>query len=194
MRSHSQPPVAALRKNVCAATLAASALLACSASPPPAAAPTSATTPLAEPRHPDPTPPPATPAASAADVSGAPSSPAPKGPADTRTAETIRRVLSANRSTVRACYDAALRENPGIEGDLVVSFLIDPYGIVRKAEVNWEESDIHVPELDTCAACAIEELRFPPSSRGLESRVNYPFNFNPPKKPPPEAAPVQRHR
>lgn len=106
-------------------------------------------------------------------------------PVDTRGKEDIQRVVAENRDKVRACYDAALSTNPGIKGDLVISFVIDPEGNVKAAEANWSESDLHVPELDTCAVEAVKTFKFPPSSRGLESKVNYPFNFNPagPGKP-----------
>jgi TonB family protein len=109
---------------------------------------------------------------------------APSASADTRTLESIRAVVAANRDKVRDCYDTALKTNPGIVGDLVVSFVIDPQGKVKTAEVNWNESDIHVPALDTCAVAAIRSLSFPPSSKGLESTVNYPFNLNPKQLPP----------
>jgi outer membrane biosynthesis protein TonB len=99
------------------------------------------------------------------------------GPRDTRTKEVISRVITDNRQKVRDCYDAALATNPGIAGDLVVGFVISPDGGVKQAEVNWAESDIHVPELDTCAAEAVRSFKFPASSRGLESKVNFPFNF-----------------
>jgi TonB family protein len=118
---------------------------------------------------------------------------ASKPPADTRTQESINAVVQANRQKVRDCYDAALKSSPanaGAAGDLVVSFVIDPEGKVKEAEVNWSQSEIHIPELDTCAAAAIRSLTFPPSSKGMESKVNYPFNLNPkgpatttPKKP-----------
>ena len=110
-------------------------------------------------------------------------------PQDTRTRDVIAAVMAENRAKVRACYDAALAQNPGIHGALVVSFTIDPRGNVKQAEVNWSESDIHVPELDTCAADSVRAIKFPPSSRGLESTVNYPFNFNPPRTPPPGKQP-----
>ena len=84
---------------------------------------------------------------------------------------------------MRACYEAALKNNPGIHGDVVVAFVINPDGSVKSAEVNWSESEIHVPELDSCAVDVVRGLKFPPSSRGLESKVNYPFNFNPPRQP-----------
>jgi TonB family protein len=109
---------------------------------------------------------------------------APPGPRDTRTKEAIMRVITDNRQKVRDCYDAALATNPGITGDLVVGFEIAPDGNVKQAEVNWSESDIHVPELDVCAAEAVRSFKFPASSRGLESKVNFPFNF---KAPPPKS-------
>jgi TonB family protein len=105
----------------------------------------------------------------------------PTGTRDTRSKEEIQRVIAGNRDKVRACYDAALKNNPGIHGDLVVAFVINPDGSVKHAEVNWSESELHVPELDSCAIDALQTLKFPPSSRGLESKVNYPFNFNPGK-------------
>jgi TonB family protein len=110
---------------------------------------------------------------------------APAGPKDARGKNEIQQVMAANRDKVRACYDKALAANPGIEGDLVVSFVIDPHGEVKQAEVDWSHSDLHVPELDTCAADAVRSIKFPASSRGLESKVNYPFNFHPPRSEPP---------
>jgi TonB family protein len=102
-------------------------------------------------------------------------------PKDARGKDEIQAVIAANRAKMRSCYDAALKNNPGIAGDLVVSFVINPDGSVKSAEVNWSESELHVPELDSCAVDVLRTLKFPPSSRGLESKVNYPFNFNPGK-------------
>ena len=101
------------------------------------------------------------------------------GPRDARGKDEIARVIADNRTKVRACYEAALKTNPGIAGDLVVSFIINPDGSVKNAEVNWSESELHVPELDSCTLEVVQAMKFPPSSRGLESKVNYPFNFNP---------------
>jgi TonB family protein len=126
-----------------------------------------------------PTPQAAAPTESAA---GAPSAAEP-APRDARGKAEIQAVLATNRDKVRACYDAALKNNPGIHGDVVVAFVINPDGSVKNAEVNWSESEIHVPELDSCAVDVLRGLKFPPSSRGLESKVNYPFNFNPPRQP-----------
>jgi len=117
--------------------------------------------------------------------------PAPEARAkDTRGKEEIQQVMAANRDAVRACYDAALAQNPGIQGDLVVDFVIDPHGDVKQAEVNWSQSELHVPEIDTCAVQAVKSFKFPASSRGLESKVSYPFNFKPPRTDPPRKEPA----
>jgi TonB family protein len=137
----------------------------------PAPAPTEAALSPAEP-----------PAAPAESTTPAPEA-SQSGARDARGKEEIQAVLVANRDQVRACYDAALKNNPGIHGDVVVAFVINPDGSVKSAEVNWSESEIHVPELDSCAVDVVRSLKFPPSSRGLESKVNYPFNFNPPRQP-----------
>ena len=91
---------------------------------------------------------------------------------------------------MRACYEAALPQNPGIQGDLVIDFVIDPHGEVKQAEVNWSQSELHVPEIDTCAVEAVKSFKFPASSRGLESKVSYPFNFKPPRTDPPRKEPA----
>jgi TonB family protein len=131
---------------------------------------------------PEPTSAPEGPAASG-ETSTSPASP----PKDTRGKAEIQQVMASNRDKVRACYEAALAANPGIKGDLVIDFSIDPQGAVKQAEVNWSQSDLHIPELDTCAVDVVRSLQFPASSRGLESKVSYPFNFNPPRPGKPAA-------
>jgi TonB family protein len=153
---------------------------ACSAPPPPAAPTDASQAPAPADAAREPTEPPATAAPPALAPTAQPQASESPGPADTRGKEDIQRVVAENRDKVRACYDAALSTNPGIKGDLVISFVIDPEGNVKAAETNWSESDLHVPELDTCAVEAVKTFKFPASSRGLESKVNYPFNFNPP--------------
>lgn len=184
-----------------ACCLATGVLGACAASPPPspstaesseAAAPAGDSTPSGIEPGSSPEAPIAPSPESSASTSVAPSATPAAAPSnDTRTLDAIRAIVQENRQKIRDCYDAALKNNPDIVGDLVVSFVIDPNGRVKSAEVNWNESDIHVPELDTCAVAAIRSLMFPASSKGLESSVNYPFNLNP-KQLPPKAAPSKK--
>lgn len=147
----------------------------------PAQTPSPASEPAPAPAEVSASPPPQAPAPS--DSTAAAAAASEPGRRDARGKEEIQAVLAANREKVRACYEAALKNNPGIHGDVVVAFVINPDGSVKSAEVNWSESEIHVPELDSCAVDVVRGLKFPPSSRGLESKVNYPFNFNPPRQP-----------
>jgi TonB family protein len=98
---------------------------------------------------------------------------------ETRTTEVIQKVILDNRKQVRTCYDKAKKDLPGLEGTLTIHFVLDPEGAVKKAEVNLERSQIKNAELGECAIKELKKMKFPPSSRGMESTINYPFNFKP---------------
>jgi len=100
---------------------------------------------------------------------------------DTRTSEMVQKMVMEHRSTVRKCYEDALKELPGLHGDLVVHFVLDPEGKVKKAELNQEQSTLKSPKVTECAINVIKGIKFPPSSRGMQSEINYPFNLNPQK-------------
>jgi outer membrane biosynthesis protein TonB len=160
-----------MRACACVNLVAAGALLlvlgfgGCGASAPAAATPASAAEPAPRP--------PADPEPAAPGKAGA-----AKG-ADSRSTESIRAVVVANRARARACYDQALEKLPDLSGDLTIRFTLDPKGKVRAAELNRQRSTIVAPELVECVAGVIRSLSFPPSARGMESTVNYPFNFEP---------------
>jgi TonB family protein len=187
--SGSPPSAGVFFGSRCLGSAALALALGCASAAPPPEAPAEASpasseeavapdAPAGDP-SPAPEPGPAAPEPSAA----APASNATASPArDSRGKQEIQQVMADNRDKVRACYDAALAKNPGIAGDLVIDFTIDPRGDVKQADVNWSQSEIHIPELDNCAADAVRSLKFPASSRGLESKVSYPFNFNPPRQ------------
>jgi len=100
---------------------------------------------------------------------------------DTRTSEMVQKMVMEHRSTVRKCYEDALKELPGLHGDLVIHFVLDPEGKVKKAELNQEQSTLKSPKVTECAINVIKGIKFPPSSRGMQSEINYPFNLNPQK-------------
>lgn len=102
-----------------------------------------------------------------------------KGTTETRTTEVIQKIVQDNRKSVRSCYDKAKKDLPGLEGTLTIHFVLDPEGAVKKAEVNLERSQIKNAELGECAIKELKKMKFPPSSRGMESTINYPFNFKP---------------
>lgn len=120
--------------------------------------------------------------ASSASPKAAPSSSAAadedSGP-ETRTMDVIAGVIKAHRQEARACYEKALKKNPGLKGDLVIHFVLSPEGKVKSSEVNMERSTITNEMTAKCVMDVIRSLPFPESSKGMESKVNYPFNFNP---------------
>ncbi len=116
------------------------------------------------------------------DGRGEESEPAPAAAAsteETRTTEVIQQVVLNNRQGVRDCYYFQRQKDPKLQGTLTLHFEIDPKGNVKNAELNEARSTLTQPELVQCALRAVNRLKFPPSSRGFDSEVNYPFDLRP---------------
>jgi hypothetical protein len=96
-----------------------------------------------------------------------------RGPAD------IRASVVAHRDQARACYDKALAEHPGIEGDLVIQWTIDPKGNVTQVSLDSARSQILEPSVAACIANVIKAIQFASSPGGYETKAFYPFNFHP---------------
>lgn len=101
------------------------------------------------------------------------------GGEDSRSTQTIAKTIQANRKPIRACYDKVKKSMPDLKGTMTIHFVLDPEGKVKKAELNVERSDIKSPEVVDCAIAEIKKLKFPPSSKGMDTTVNYPFDFKP---------------
>ncbi len=114
--------------------------------------------------------------------SSATTAPPPKGPhahEAGRQPEDIRAIVMARRDEARACYDGALKDHPGIEGDLVIAWTIDPKGNVTQAAVDTSRSQIVEPTVVACVSDIIKKVQFAASPGGFETRAYYPFNFHP---------------
>jgi hypothetical protein len=96
-----------------------------------------------------------------------------RGPAD------LRAIVVAHRDEARACYDAALAAHPGIKGDLVIQWTIDPKGSVTQISQDTERSQITEPSVVACVANVIKKIQFAVSPGGYETKAFYPFNFVP---------------
>ncbi len=157
--------------------------------PPPAAAPpNAAATPAPASAAAPPTPSPATDEAweGEAEATGKkPASPATgdaaakdaNGP-ELRSSDVIAKVIKDNRQQFRACYDQALAKQADLPaGTLTIHLVLDPLGNVKLAEVNESRSTLKTPNVSDCALAAAKKLKFPASSRGMETTVNYPFDF-----------------
>jgi hypothetical protein len=110
-----------------------------------------------------------------------------KGGEPGRRPEDLQTIIGSRRDQARACYDAALKTHPGIEGNLDVKFTIDPKGNVTEVSVDEGKSDIHEPSVAACIATVLKGIKFAESSKGFETRAHYPFNFHP--KPGPTKKP-----
>ena len=127
----------------------------------------------------------ATPASSSASLAAAPqAAQTPRTP--DRSVQDISAIVTGNRDAFRACYDRSLKTHPGIKGRFMLAFVVNPDGSVKSAEGDVTKSEIHAPDLESCAVGVLKGLKFPPSKRGMESTVSYPFDFNP-KGPPPKS-------
>jgi hypothetical protein len=96
-----------------------------------------------------------------------------------RSPQDIRAIIQAHRDEARACYDAAIKDHPGIEGDLVIEWTIDPKGNVTQTSLNSAKSQIAEPGVVSCVSDVIKKIQFNASAGGYETRAFYPFNFHP---------------
>jgi hypothetical protein len=98
---------------------------------------------------------------------------------ETRTLEVIQKIVKQNRQPVRDCYEKARKDLPSLQGDMIIHFVLDPEGKVKQIELVQQRSTLKAPAVVDCAIKVIKGLSFPPSSRGMETTVNYPYNFTP---------------
>jgi len=96
-----------------------------------------------------------------------------RGPAD------LRAIMAAHREEARACYDAAAPTHPGVQGDLVIQFTIDPKGNVTQVSQDTERSQITEPTIVGCVVNVIKKIQFASSPGGYETKAFFPFNFQP---------------
>lgn len=97
--------------------------------------------------------------------------------AETRTNEVIAKVIKDNRKPFRDCFEATAKELPDLEGTMTIHFVLDPEGKVKQAELNGARSTIQAAAIVNCAVGVLKSMKFPASSRGMESVINYPFDF-----------------
>jgi hypothetical protein len=100
------------------------------------------------------------------------------GKTETRTMEVIAQIIKDNRKGVRDCFEKAKKDLPDLKGDMVIHFVIDPEGKVKKADLNVERSTLKSPAVVECSIKVLSAIKFPASSRGMDTTVNYPFNLN----------------
>lgn len=90
-------------------------------------------------------------------------------------AATVRRVVRRSLPRIRRCYlNVALQVNPGLSGELVVTFTVRLDGTVMDAAVS--QRAFNHPKLESCLLEEVRRWRFP-TPEGSVVRVRYPFHF-----------------
>lgn len=92
--------------------------------------------------------------------------------------EAIRRVVLRNLGQVAHCHEQGLAQNPGLNGRVVVRFVIGGTGTVMGSGV---VENVSVPTVGQCIANAVRRWQFPSPEGGGTVTVNYPFNLQPPE-------------
>jgi hypothetical protein len=110
---------------------------------------------------------------------GGPKPPAGGSQEPGRRREDIQTIIMSRRDEARKCYDDGLKAHPGIEGDLVVAWKIDPKGNPTDVAVDESKSQILEPSVGKCVVEIIKKIKFAESGKGFETRTSYPFNFRP---------------
>lgn len=105
--------------------------------------------------------------------------PGPAAGGDTRgriSPAEIQRIVREHYGLFRACYEAALKRNPALEGRISTEFVIDREGGVSDARL--KESTLADPVAADCVVDHFRELRFPAPEGGIVTVV-YPIHFAP---------------
>lgn len=89
--------------------------------------------------------------------------------------QVIKALVQKHQAEIKQCYEAGLREDPSLEGKVVVDFTIGSAGDVVQATI--KESTLGREDIDACLINVVNGWRFEPPKGGGVVRVSYPFVF-----------------
>lgn len=84
-------------------------------------------------------------------------------------ADKITRVVERRRGSMKHCYDQALRQDPALEGRIIVGFVVSK-GRVQDAQVSSNSTGNQ--DLARCIELKFRRMRF---VAGIEAEVRYPI-------------------
>ena len=96
--------------------------------------------------------------------------------AEGRSDEEIRQVIDQHMGAIFAIYNRALRQDPLLQGKLVVRMVIEPSGEISEARI--ESSELNNEELEQRLLARILLITFPDADVTV-TQVNYTFDFLP---------------
>jgi hypothetical protein len=91
----------------------------------------------------------------------------------------VRALVVAHDAEVRSCRERALQEHPDLDGELVITWVIDPKGNVNGTAVDESRSTVSDASLFGCISAVIKRIQFAASPGGFETRTSYPFRVHP---------------
>jgi hypothetical protein len=91
-------------------------------------------------------------------------------------AEVIQRIVRQNFGRFRLCYEAGLRNNPGLTGRVATTFVIGRDGAVNQS--SDAGSDLPDQNVVACVVRSFNALSFPPPDGGVAT-VTYPIILTP---------------
>jgi len=89
--------------------------------------------------------------------------------------EIIQRVVRQNRASIKACYEQELQKQPGLNGEVLITFTIGPKGDVLS--VSKAQSSLNHNGVEQCVMQRIRRWVFPEPKGGTLVNVRYPFRF-----------------
>lgn len=97
---------------------------------------------------------------------------------DSRTTESIRKIIDTNRSKFKKCYEIERKKVPDLKGTVVLQLTLDADGKIKTAGVDADEGTIKVRAVSDCIVKVAQSLTYPASSKGLDKDFRYEFGFN----------------
>jgi len=88
----------------------------------------------------------------------------------------IQRVISQAQSSVRGCYERALRNDNQLQGKLALDVRVTPDGKVSHTRVHGTLRD---PEVSKCVQALAKQWTFPADSKATCTVFTAPFNLTP---------------
>jgi hypothetical protein len=85
----------------------------------------------------------------------------------------IKRYIKRNVDKIAYCYESQLLAKPGIEGEVMINFLITGSGTVTSSSGAGFDGKVA-----GCVAGVIKNIEFPRPTDGGNVQVNYPFTFH----------------
>lgn len=90
--------------------------------------------------------------------------------------EEVRLIIRKNLNSIKTCYDDGLKNNPNIQGKIVIEWDLASDGSVSKAAV--KSSELKSETVENCIVNKIKALKFPASPTGTIANISYPFSFS----------------